>query len=282
MSLGRRWVKNKSVERAEAMGARLGRLLYRLSSKHRNRCQSNLKLAFPELSDADRTALSIRVFEHFGIAATDFLRTGSRTDTEVLENMEDCGFEVLEEAKAQGKGVLLLSGHFGNWERLAHYSALRGIPFSVVARDADDAGVQRTVEEMRTKAGMEVFSRGDAARAILGALKHGKVVGLLPDQNSEECFIPLFGKPAGTVLGPAVLHLRTGAPIVCFFCPRVGPGKYRAMIFPLPEPEEGFESPREAIMAAFHKALEGVVREYPEQWLWFHDRWKSSRKRGLL
>jgi KDO2-lipid IV(A) lauroyltransferase len=128
-----------------------------------------------------------------------------------------------------------------------------------------------------------MLSRGNAMRAILEALKKNRSVALLADQNSQEATIRFFGKPCGTVLGPAVLHLRTGAPIVLSFSPRIGPGRYRMITDepldftgqdPKPSPEE--------IMQRIHDRYEEVIRQYPEQWLWFHDRWKSARQRGLL
>lgn len=278
--LARTWASRKQEANAEHAGARLGKWLFWLNAKHRKRAIANLRLAFPELDDRAVRALATRTFEHFGRVAMDFLRTESRSKEEVLASVEDCGFSYLLEALQEGKGVLLVTAHFGNWERFGQYSSARGVPLQVVARDADEPALQNQVLRLREAAGMEVLSRGNAARAILGALKRNKVVGLLPDQNSSESFIPLFGKPAGTVLGPAVLHLRTGAPIVAMFCPRVGVGRYRAILYPpMRFPRE---TPPETIMAAFHEKLEEVVRRYPEQWLWLHDRWKSARKKGLL
>lgn len=282
LGLAIRWARNKDAAALERAGAKLGRLLFRLSRKHRERALSNLELAFPEMPSAERLALARRVFEHFGVIASTFVATESRTPEEILASVQLEGREHMEAALAKGKGVLLLTGHFGNWERFAHFGVLNGARIAVVVRDADHPGLQSRVARLRSAAGVEILSRGNAARAILGALKRELIVGLLPDQNSEESFLPFFGLPTGTVLGPAVLHLRAGAPLVPVFCVRVGVGQYRAEIEPPLEPLPGFATPQEGLMAAFNATLERAIRRNPEQWLWFHDRWKSSRQKGLL
>lgn len=275
------WIRRKDALKAEATGKKLGRLFYKLSRKHRERALSNLQLALPELSEHEREAMTLRVFEHFGIVGTDFLRTERRSNEEVLANAEFENWEAYEEA-CQSGGVLIVCAHFGNWERLGQIFAAKGLPISAVARDADDEGLNRDVLELRQKAGMQILPRGNAAIQILKAMKQKLRVGLLPDQNCDESFYPFFGKLTGTVLGPATLHTRTGAPLLPVFCVRTAPGKYKVIVLPKIEPLEGYEDKIEAITRAMNLMLEGVIRQYPEQWLWFHDRWKSARKRGLL
>ncbi len=275
-------MKRKSPLQAERIGARFGRALFRVSKKHRERALSNLKLAFPELSEADRLALARRVFEHFGMVATDFMRTTARTDQEVAEAMEVEGAENVELALKAEKGGLVVTAHFGNWERAAQYARVTGHEIYAVARDVDDAQVQDDVLRLRESTGMKVISRGNAARQIIALLRSNQLVALLPDQNCSESFVPFFGHPAGTVLGPATLSLRTGAPLLPMFCARIGPGKYRLHLFPPLEPKPGIEDPILALTHSVNETIERIVRMYPEQWLWFHDRWKSARRRGLV
>ena len=146
----------------------------------------------------------------------------------------------------------------------------------------DDGGLNDLVVSLRTAAGLDVIPRGAAARAVLTNLKKKHVVALLPDQNSDESFPAFFGKPCGTVLGPAVLAQRAKAKLYVTFCYRVGPGKYcyrlADVIDPLAEPKLSTEE----IMARFNQDLEKVVREFPDQYLWLHNRWKSASQRGLL
>lgn len=276
------WLRRKSAVQAERSGARFGRMLFRFSRKHRERALANLALAYPEKTAAERVELARQVFEHFGRVATDFLRTESRTDAEVVQGMEVEGFENVAAALRGGKGILIVTAHFGNWERAAQFAKTQGRDIYAVARDADDAQVQDDVLRLREKAGLKVISRGNAARQILALLRENKLVALLPDQNCSESFVPFFGHPAGTVLGPATLSLRTGAPLVPMFCARTGPGQYRLHLMPPLVPKPEIEDPVLALTYAMNEAIEAIVRRYPEQWLWFHDRWKSARQRGLL
>lgn len=272
-------MKGKNALQAEKAGKRLGRIGFRLIKKHRERCLANLAFCFPEKSAEWHRATAIQVFEHFGIVATDFLRTPQRTDEEVAEHMTIEGKENFERAKEKGKGVLVVTAHFGNWERMAQLSRMNGHPLAVVARDANDASLNSMVMDLRRSIGLEILSRGSAARAIIKKLKDNEIVAVLPDQNTAEAFLPFFGHPCGTVLGPAVLALRTGAPIITAFCFRKGPGQYHSIVGP--ELDYGDGSP-EAIMTSANKAIEDIVRAHPEQYLWLHDRWKSARRKGLV
>ena len=271
----------QSPEAAEKYGAKLGRRLFRVAKSRRERALSNLRLAFPELSESERTSIAQKCLEHFGMITADFLQIPKRSQEYLQSTTEVVGVEHVKTALAQGKGVLAVTGHFGNWERLSTYLSLDGITMNVVARDADDQGVQGLVKEMRSFTGTKVLSRGNAAREIMRALKRGELVGLLPDQNADEVFIPFFGQPAGTVLGPGVMHKRTGAPVIPVVCTRIGPGRYRTVVFPPLEPVPGYEI-EEGIMRAFNDFLEREIRKAPEQYLWFHDRWRNARKRGLI
>ncbi len=269
------------VEVAERRGAALGRLLYRIDKKHRNRTLSNLELAFPEWTAEERLKVSTKVFEHFGRITGDFLRSPIRTNEEVLASSEVVGFEHFEAAFGRGKGVIGVTAHFGNWERFAHWVTAGGREISVIARDANQSAIQERVSRIRSVAGTSVISRGDSAVEISSRLRRNELIGILPDQNSEESFVPFFGHPCGSVLGPAVLHRRTGAALLPTYCARIGPGKYRMIILP-PIDLENKNKDFVALTAEMNAALESIVRQYPDQWLWMHDRWKSARMRGML
>ncbi|RYG47470.1 hypothetical protein EON79_07260 [bacterium] len=265
---------------AERLGARIGGLVYRLDRKHRERTVANLTLAYPEAPSAwiDETAQG--VFLHFGRVLGDFMRSKVRSLDEVLATTEVEGRDIIERYPA-GTAIIAATAHMGNWERFGHWCTAIGRPISVVARDADDGDIQDRVGALRAATGLEVLSRGNAARASLRALKDGKVLGLLPDQNGDECFVPFFGQPAGSTLGPAILHKRTGAPLIPAFCVREGVGRYRVIVLEPIDPDNRSDDPV-AVTAAVAASLEGVIRRYPEQWLWMHDRWKSARQRGML
>jgi KDO2-lipid IV(A) lauroyltransferase len=277
-----KWMLKKTDEQACRIGEKYGRLIHRFSKKHRLRTLANLELAFPEMAPAEREALAVKVFEHFGRVAADFLRTTLRTREDVLASTTVEGREYLDEAMAKGKGVLVVTAHFGNWERGGHWLTCQGHAMSVVARDANDNDLNNLVNDLRRSSGVEVISRGNAARPILHLLRKNGIVAILPDQNSGESYVPFFGKLAGTVQGPAVLALRSGAPLLPVFCLMAAPGKLHIIIRKPLEPEEGCEDPVDSLTRGINLALEETIRLYPDQYLWLHDRWKSARRRGLL
>ena len=266
---------------AERLGERLGQLAYRLDGKHRARAESNLRLAFPERDAAWATATARESFLHFGRLTADLARSPSRTAEEVLRTMEvdDEGRRLFE--AAQGRGAIFCTGHLGNWERAAHWVTAQGFKLSVVMRHANQPVLQERVERLRRASGIELLSRGDAAMGMLRRLRRAEFVAVLPDQNASEAFVPFFGHPTGTVVGPAVMARRTGALILPGFVLRTGPGRYRLRVSEPFDPGASDLDPTET-MAWYYRNLEAAVREAPEQYLWMHDRWKSARRRRLL
>lgn len=275
-------LQRSSDAQIEATGAKWGRALYRFVAKRRNTALGNLALAFPELPEAERADLALRSFEHFGIVSADFLAGRGRTRDTLERGATIEGRDNLEAALAQGKGVLLVTGHYGNWERAAAWISRAGYKLNVVIRDADQQGVNQRVNAIRESAGTTVIPRGDAGKPILTALRRNEIVGILSDQNHDDAFLPFFGHPAGTNLGIGVIAERTGAPLIPLWTPRVGVGQYR-FIFDAPlAPVPGDHDKGVATLLAVHTWLEGIIRQYPEQWLWMHDRWRAARRKGLL
>ena len=279
--VGQKVFLRKDVTVAERRGELFGDLAFRLLKSRRLRTIANLELAYPEWSDQKRQETARRVFRHFGLVTADFMRTPLRSNEELLANMEVEGFEHYETAAAVGKGIIACTAHLGNWERFGHWLIATGRQISVVARDANQGEIQNRVSKIRDMTGVTVLSRGDSARPILVKLKRKEIVGILPDQNSDESYVPFFGKQCGTVLGPAVLHQRTGAVLLPSYCVRVGPGRYKVVIREPIDISNTIHEPAE-IMKQLNAVLESVIREYPEQWLWMHDRWKNARNKNLL
>jgi KDO2-lipid IV(A) lauroyltransferase len=273
-------LRRKSPEKAAEAGARLGRIMARVSKKHWNRALSNLKLAFPELPEEQRSKLALNAFEHFGMIGAEFLTADRRDPDKIFRKSKVVGVEHIAAAKRDGNGVLIITAHLGHWEMGGQYFRWIGDPLAVIAREANEDAMTKEVERLRSIAGMEVIHRDKAAITSLRLLKKGRLVAILPDQNSDDCFVPFFGHTAGTVLGPAVIHKRTGAPLLPVFVYRECHDQYTIMIEePMRfDPEED----PEVIMTEINKIIENAVRRRPEQYLWFHDRWKSARQRGLV
>jgi KDO2-lipid IV(A) lauroyltransferase len=266
---------------AQRLGAGLGRLAYALSRRYRCVAIENLRRAFPDWTPRQVKATARRVFRNFGVSLAEFLKAPSMSQAEIERILTVVGLEHLDAAFAEGKGVLLITGHFGNWELMARYICMLGYPVAVIARDADDPGTTALITMLRERSGYRVFPRGNAARLVLKALRANEAVGILPDQNAGDVFVEFFGQKAGSVAGPAVFHLRTGAPLVPLFNVRLPDDRHRVEILPPMrfEPSGDAQADYQRIMQALHDVLEDYVRRYPDQWLWLHDRWKSARKR---
>lgn len=276
----KRLMRKSDVE-VHRFGERLGRFLWRLDRKRQERADRNLQLALPELDEGERSEIVQRCFEHFGRVAADFLVMPRRDLDDLLSSTEIVGYEKFEKALAQGKGLILMTGHFGNWERGAAIIALKGVKLGLVIRDANEQSFNQEVNKIRESSGSVVIPRGQGTIRILRILKSGGAVAIIADQNSSEAVLDFFGKPAGTALGPGELHERLGCPCVPSTCVYLGDAKYRVEFGEPLVPVEGMK-PAEGLMLAYHKFLEDQIRKHPEQWLWIHDRWRYSREKGLL
>lgn len=276
-----RRLQHMPLDRAIETGERFGRLVHRIGTRRRQRAESNLAGAFPHWPESRVRETALRSFEHFGAVAADFLAGSGRSREEVEALTQLAGIEHLDQALSAGKGALLLTGHYGHWERGAQILSHKGYAVSAVARDADDLGVNKIVNDARRRPGTEIISRGDSAVAVLRALRSGRVVAILADQNAEDAFLPFLGRIAGVNCGAGVLAARTGTPVLPCWTRHLGGGRVVGAVEPpLPKlPDPG--PPGSGTMLAYHRWLERVIAEVPEQWLWFHDRWRYAREAGL-
>lgn len=268
----------------DGFGRWVGRVIRRLSGKYRRRTVANLRMVFPDWSEAEVQRVAMGVFEHFGKTMARFFGGGRETAEEILASVEFHGLDVVDRALEEGRGVMVITAHFGNWERMAQAACLRGYRLSVVARDANQERTTKVVNDVRKGHGIEVFSRGKAARELFRRLRDNQIIAMLVDQNSRHILVPFFGIPAGTTDGPGLVHLATGAPIVTVFAYERPDGTYHAEIrrLELPERTGDREEDVKGIMGAINDATERAVRRHPEQWLWMHDRWRWARELGLI
>ena len=277
----------QKMPRAQAMrfGERFGKFAFfacrHIVKRPYRTALGNLSLTSfpsPEATPKQRDALVQGVFIHFGKSMVDFLRGPLLTPDELAKLVSVEGLEHLQQAQAAGKGTLIITAHFGNWEMLGRCVVAHGMPMTVVAREPEDEAFGAYVKSLRENAGFEVAYKGGSVRELLSLLKKNHAVGLLPDQNSGDLFVPFFGVPAGTVAGPATLALHTGAALLRCFCVRLPDDRYRLIL--LPPLDTRSTGDKEAdirrIMCEVNTTLESMVRQYPEQWLWLHHRWKSA------
>lgn len=265
-------------------GTMLGRFAHAVAGKQRRRAVANLHLAYGDtMAPGERAALARRVFEHYGRCVVEFLRSPSVTRDDLDARVTCEGYEHIERAQALGKGVIFVSGHFGNWEILGRWGAqVRGLPLTVVAKDPKQPSLAAYLRRMREGSGFGVLSMGESARSLLRVLKRGEIICLLADQNSGDLFAPFFGVPAGTPSGPAALALHSGAVLLPIHCIATdGPNFHIRCQPPVPAESTGDrEADTLRLTIALNAALESAVREHPDQWLWLHNRWKAAFDAG--
>lgn len=263
----------------QAVGRTLGTLLYHALGRYRRVALTNLNLVFgSETTELERQHMAKEVFRHFGAVATEFIKLPGldRADLDKLVTVE--GHENLCLAYEPGKGVLLITGHFGNWEAMSRWLTTHDNPLTVVARRANDPKTEELLRGTRQQNGVQIVNRGGSAREILRALKKNEMVGILPDQNDADVFVPFFGIPTGTVDGPAQIHLKTGSPLLFSWCVRTPDNRFHILFEPpvVIEPTDDKQADVERVMTVINAHLEAQIRRYPTQWLWLHNRWKAT------
>ncbi len=264
---------------AVALGEWLGRVWYAVDVRHRRVAKANLVNAFPEWSHRQVCRTARRVFRHFARVLIDFLRLPRYADPAYHARwLSVVGEEHLRKAHALGRGVILLSAHWGNWELMGLTCAALGYRVSAIARKIGSRGLTRFINETRGVTGMRVLDKMQAARPTLAALGAGEYVGILIDQNDAVTGIPasFFGRECATTPALASFALKTGAPVVPAVCPLGPDGRYRARFFePITPPQTGDPQRDAAVMTQrLTSFVEQRVREIPEQWFWVHRRWK--------
>ena len=260
----------------------IGRVGFVVNRRHRGVALENLELAYPQLDEKERVDLARSCFEGFGYLFTDFLLSTRLGPEDYLQRFEVEGLHHLESAEAVGKGVLLLTGHLGNWEALAQYLALTGHPVSFVARPLDNPYLEGDFRRLRERFGNRSIAKRRAARGSLKVLRRNGRVGILMDQRvhpNEGKAYPFFGKPAYTTSLPARLSLKTGAPAVPVFGIPIGNWqRCRIVIHPPVIPDPGLESSEAAIdrlTMRYLQTIEQTIRQDPELWLWMHRKWRQ-------
>ncbi len=268
----------------DAASHRLGRWLglasFRFSTKRRGIALNNLKHALgAELSSDQLEILARESFANLGIFLAEFFSFPSLDAEKLSRLVEYTGEENLRTALSEGKGVLLLSAHLGNWDLLAASLAARGYPISLITKVTRISALNRMWMGYREAAGIKIFLGSGSMGGILRQLKSGGIVGFVLDQNAlleDGVFVPFFGRAACTLSSLAVLARRIGAPVIPVYTFREG-GRHRVVI------EEPIITPeivdRELDVLkrteAYTSWTEKVIREHPEQWTWLHDRWRT-------
>ena len=239
----------------------------------------NLNLAFPSKDLTYYKKLAFKIYKSFAITIIEIMCLPFLSKSQMINVVRCSNPELIIEKYNQGKGVILLSSHFGNWEFVAISVAMQiQLAFSVVVKPMRNNLVFDWINKVRTKYGNEIVPLGISIRKTYQTLKQKKIVAMVADQRGpkEGVKVDFFGKKTAVYTGPAALALKTEAPIICGIPIRDENYKYNTLLVEiptdnLPEDEEGKVI---EICQRYTSYLEEVIREHPEQWLWMHKRWK--------
>ncbi|MGC2695866.1 MAG: lysophospholipid acyltransferase family protein [Candidatus Angelobacter sp.] len=259
----------------------VGMLVYAVHRRLRKVGLRNLELAFPNKSHKEKVRILRRLFQGLGRQLAEFALFPRYTKENVSRTAIYDGFQNFAEARARGKGVLLLTGHFGGWEIGSFVHSLNGHPMNIVVRPLDNPYVDALVDRYRTLHGNRTFGKQDFARGLLTAMKRNEVVGILMDTNMtppQGSFVDFFGVPACTATGVARVALHTGAAVLpAFTIWDKDLRKYKIRFDPALQLVATGNDDADALAntALFTQVIENYAAKYPEQWLWVHRRWKT-------
>lgn len=262
------------------LGNVLGTFAFLAFPRRQRLADSNLRAVFGEgLTPAARRRIRLGVSRNMCKVFLELFKLPA-LDAEAIRQMVPLkGGERLRKALA-GKGAILVTGHFGNWELLGARAAVEGLKVAVIARDASDAWVASLINRCRESAGIRILGRNDL-RGMLRHLRDNGCLGILPDQHAKSGSVRMdfLGRPAWVAPGPATLALRTGCALIVGFCTRQEDDTLAAEVAAVVDtggPEDRDEAVI-AIMERINRVIGEQIRKQPEQWLWLHDRWKDAR-----
>lgn len=267
-------------EIAGDLGAWIGRGAHAILARRRAIALDNLTRALGPNPGGEPAALVVRrVFEQIGRSFVEFLALPAQTPEQILARIEFEGFDPAATLAREGRGAVLLTGHFGNWELFgAAMRARYGIVKYVLPRQTNPAS-DAYLNEVRAKLGIEAIPIGVGMKGALRSLREGAMVAMLPDQDARGIgiYVDFFGRPASTLTGPARIAMSGGATILTGVLERTGRGRYRARMLRVltPDPARDRDEETARLTAEVTRALEEAIRERPDHWYWIHRRWKT-------
>ena len=260
-------MKRTLVSNAIRLGGLLGRFAYYLPIREKQVAQRQLARFLPEAPPTT----TIRLFDHLGRSLIEGVLCRSVLE---LASVTCDGWDAVERAHAEGRGLVTLTGHLGSWDLLSAYARFRGMPLYAIGREVRGVISQRLVQRLRDQSGVTMLWRTglSGGREIARLLTSGATIAALIDQDTtvRSEWVPFLGHPAKTPATLVEIALRTRASIVSAFLVRTGPLSYRVNIRAIDARESV-----QAILKEYHAHLESLLLKYPEQWVWIHKRWRS-------
>ena len=263
-----------------ALGWVLGNLYYLIIAKMRRRAVAHMMPALC-INEAAAKKLVRASFINMARNFLDILAMPMLNERNFRDYIEIDHLERMQEALAEGHGVVVLTGHIGCWEWLSAAFTLNGMPVSAIAKPQPNIQYTRVLDDLRATIHVEIFSRGTSELiAAARALKRGKLLGFLADQDGGPggAFIEFLGRTASTPLGPAVFSRKFRSPVVPAFILRQPNGKHKVIVGEIMRCPNTGDSDRDLheFTVQMTAIVERIIRENPTQWIWFQKRWNTS------
>ncbi len=241
---------------------------------------SNLKRVYGNELPAPKKELLHEIYKNFIYLWMEFLQINRLRPDEIDNRINMHNIELVDEALKKGKGIIFMSGHYGNFEWIGQYFSMKGYPVSGIAKRQSNPYVNKLVEDIRATNNVKVVYTKNAMKDGLTVLARNELLAIVADQDGRKrgVFVDFLGQPSSTPVGPAVLHLRSGAPVLMVIPVRKAYGTFEAFIEPVydGEPQPVTDKLIQQITQTHSAVLEKWIRKYPEQWFWMHKRWKTK------
>jgi KDO2-lipid IV(A) lauroyltransferase len=275
-----------TIEQSYAFARWLAAILYRLDKRHREVGLENLRLAFGDrYTPEERDRIVREVYLHFCTMLMEILHIPRKLHpTTWRDRITLVGHERVLDLLLKGGPVILLSGHFGNWEMAGYLFGVFGFVPNSVARTLDNPYLDQFLRSFRERTGQKLIPKSGGYDQMLDVLRSGHVLSFIADQDAGQngMYVDFFGRPASTHKAIALLAIEHNAPVVVGYARRIGPGfRYEVGCEELIEPHEwtGTSDDARILTQRFTSALEAVIRRDPQQYLWLHRRWKHQPKK---
>ncbi len=268
------------------LGSGLGTLVFKVWGQRRQITIKNLTKTFPDKNHAEIRNIAISVYRNIGQTLIEFIRAGVWSKEQLFKQVLFEGREYLDGALAKGKGVLLLTAHFGNWELLGIALSAAGYKLNVLARPLDNPLLDKVVNNIRRKFGTWIIANSNSIKDVIRVLHKNETIGILMDQNLYEnaTFVDFFGDLAATTPIIPLLARKTGAAVIPIRIVRLKNNQLQVIV----EPEVIFQANPDCEEFVrnntrhCNEVLEQWIRQDPEQWFWVHNRWKTRPKKDSV
>ncbi|MEI6564221.1 MAG: lysophospholipid acyltransferase family protein [bacterium] len=271
-----------SLPGALALGRILGWIYGSIIRHRRTEAMASLRQSFPEKSEEERRLILNTMYLNLGMNLAEEFRLSSVTPTYLDNNILWEGEAYSHGVLAAGKGLLVLSAHLGNWDLLCTFAPRFNFPTTVITKDIKNNAINAWWMNARSRFGLKFVPAHNSYRQCLTALRKNEIVAFVLDQNmidTEGVFVDFFGKKACTSPGLAYMSAQSGAAVVPVFMIRLDNGRHLIKALPaIPPPPDRKPETIHAYTQLYTKVIEDVIRQYPDQWLWVHRRWKTIQK----